>query len=127
MENMLTDETTTASGPVRCPICAQVNEPSRLCRHVRWTFDQGGPIDFAVFALETSPYVRARGHKASEISQVWLQMHGEWIVERVITHFDASDGYVFGDLAHLDLLARDIWKEFRPDSERPQMHRVDSF
>jgi hypothetical protein len=117
----------TAPTSVRCPICAAPNQPGRLCRHVRWTFDQGGPIDFAVFALETSPYVRARGHKPSEISAAWLELYGEWIVDKVTTHFDASDGYVFGDLAHLDLLARDIWKEFRPENERPQMQRVDSF
>jgi hypothetical protein len=98
-----------------------------MCKHVRWTFDQGGPIEFAQFALETSPYVRARGHKASEISAQWYELHGDWIVEQVLLHFDASDGFVFGELAHLDLLARDIWKQFQPEIERPVMHRVDPF
>jgi hypothetical protein len=93
---------------------------------VRWTFDQGGPIEFARFALETSPYVRARGHKASEIDATWMQLNGDWVVERVLLHFEAVDGFVFGELANLDNLARDIWKRFRPDSERPQLHRVDS-
>jgi hypothetical protein len=128
METILSesDETITVEpGPVRCPICAQSNEPGRLCRHVRWTFDQGGPIDFALFAIETSPYVQARDHSAGDIGAAWLEQHGDWIVERVLLHFEATDGFVFGQLADVDLLARDIWREFHPEAERPQLERVD--
>ena len=131
METVLTgdEHISTEAAPVRCPICAQPNETgagrARLCRHVRWTFDQGGPIDFALFALETSPYVHARGHSAGDIGAAWLEQHGEWIVERVMLHFEATDGLVFGRLADLDLLARDIWREFHPEPERPQLERID--
>ncbi len=112
-----------APGAVRCPICAQLNEPMRYCRHARWTFDQGGPLDFARFAIETSPYVTARGFKSSDIPNLWWNERAEWVVERVLLHFDAADGYVFGDLAGMDLLARDIWKEFHPDPVRPSYTR----
>jgi hypothetical protein len=111
--------------PVICPMCAQPNTGARFCRHVRWTFDQGGPIEFARFALETSPYVRARGHSARSIGGAWMEEHGEWIVERVMLRFEALDGYVFGELSSLDMLARDIWTEYRPDPLRPQLHRID--
>jgi hypothetical protein len=30
---------------------------------------------------------------------------------------------VFGEIADLDLLARVIWKQFRPDPERPEYTR----
>ncbi|HLB24660.1 MAG TPA: hypothetical protein VJP07_11245 [Dehalococcoidia bacterium] len=114
-----------AGAPVRCPICAQPNEHMRYCRHVRWTFDQGGPLELARFALETSPYITARGHSSREIPKAWWDEKAEWIVEKVLLHFDAADGYVFGELSDLDLLARDIWREFQPEPERPQMQRVD--
>ncbi len=127
METILShgEETTIEAGPVRCPFCAHPNEPGRLCRHVRWTFDQGGPIEFACFALETSPYVQARGHSAKEISKFWLDEKGDWIVDCVLLHFEATDGFVFGQLADLDLLARDIWREFHPESERPRLDRFE--
>jgi hypothetical protein len=92
---------------------------------VRWTFDQGDPLDFARYALETSPYVHARGGRPSEISKDWWVGHGDWVVDQVLLHFDASDGFVFGDIAHLDLLARDVWRAFKPESGRPQIARVD--
>jgi len=114
-----------AGAPVRCPICAQPNEHMRYCRHVRWTFDQGGPLELARFSLETSPYITARGHSSREIPKAWWDEKAEWIVEKVLLHFDAADGYVFGELSDLDLLARDIWREFQPEPERPQMQRVD--
>jgi len=106
---------------VRCPICGRSNAPMRYCRHVRWTFDQGDPVDFARFAVETSPYVRARGHTPSQIGREWWLAHGEWVVERVLVRFDARDGYVFGELAHVDMLAREIWLESHPEpvSEEP--------
>ena len=100
-----------------------MNEPMRYCRHVRWTFDQGGPLDFARFAVETSPYVSARGFKSSDIPNLWWNEHEGWVVEQVLLHFDAADGYVFGEIADLDLLARDVWKQFRPDSVRPSYAR----
>ena len=125
MNKLIVEGAISADTPVRCPICARPNQATDLCRHVRWTFDQGGPLEFATFALETSPYVRARGHGASEISGKWLAAHGDWIVDCVLQHFDASDGYVFGDVGQLDLLARDIWREFHPEAERPRLDRVD--
>lgn len=43
-----------------------------------------------------------------------------WIVDQILLRFDAFDGHVFGQIGDLDLLARDIWKEFRPDpASRP--------
>ncbi len=114
-----------AADAVRCPICAHPNAPMHYCRHVRWTFDQGDPMDFAHFAMETSPYARARGCALRDIPKSWWDENSEWIVEQVMLHFDACDGYVFGELADLDLLARDLWKRFRPDPVRPQMARVD--
>lgn len=125
METVITREATPADAPVLCPICSQPNQASRLCRHVRWTFDLGSPVDFACFALETSPYVRARGHSGANIGTAWLDQHGDWIVDRVMVHFEAWGGFVFGHLGDLDLLARDIFKEFHPDPVRPQLHRFD--
>jgi len=109
--------------PVRCPVCGASNLPMQYCRHVRWTFDQGGPLDFAHFALDTSPYVRARGASVRDIPRAWWDEHAEWIVEQALLHFDARDGYVFGEIVDVDLLARDIWKEFRPEPVRPAIAR----
>jgi hypothetical protein len=108
---------------VRCPICGEHNLPMQYCRHVRWTFDQGGPLDFAHFALEMSPYVRARGASVRDIPRVWWDERVDWIVEQVLLHFDASDGYVFGEIVDMDLLARAVWKEFRPERARPSIVR----
>lgn len=110
---------------VRCPICAYGNAPMQHCKHVRWTFEQGDPIDFARFAMGTSPYTRARGFSLSEIPAFWWEQRGEWVVEQVMLHFEAADGYVFGEIADLDLLSRDVWKAFRPDPVRAEMARVD--
>ncbi len=114
-----------AVASVRCPICAQANAPGRHCRHVRWTFEQGGPLEFARFALDASPYTRARGFALRDISKRWWAEHEEWLLDDVLLHFDANDGYVFGELADLDLLARDVWCAFRPDPEPTGMTRVD--
>ncbi len=116
-------ESEAQTATVRCIICGHVNEPMRYCRHVRWTFDQGDPLDFARFAIETSPYVTARGGKSSDIPASWWELNGEWVVEQVELHFEAMDGYVFGEIADVDLLARDIWKHFRPDPIRPEYTR----
>lgn len=106
---------------VRCPICAEPNRTLRYCRHVRWTFDQGGPLDFARFALETSAFVERSGGDCRRIPRGWWEERGDDVTDRVLTHFDAREGYVFGDLAHLDLLARDIWNMFQaqPPGPRP--------
>jgi hypothetical protein len=113
-----------ASPPhARCPLCGQLNAAMRFCRHVRWTFDRGDPVEFARFAVETSPYVRLRGHSAKEIPSPWWRDHGDWIVDRVLVHFDATDGYVFGELGALDVLAMEVWKEFHPDGARPEVAR----
>ena len=116
-----------AAQPVRCPICAQPNAPMQYCRHVRWTFDQGGPIDFAQFALESSPYTKARGFSLRSVPRSWWDDNVEWVVDQVMVHFDAVDGYVFGENADLDLLARDVWKAIHPDAARAQPARVDLF
>jgi len=108
---------------VQCPVCGRENIPGALCRHVRWTFDQGDPLDFARFALETSPYTDARKLRVRDIDREWWASHGEWIVEQVMWRFDARDGYVFGELADLDLLARDIWKAFAPEPDRAPLPR----
>lgn len=122
----ITDPASAADGPaVRCPICAEPNGARFRCRHVRWTFDRGGPLDFVRSVLESSPYISGRGHKASEISSAWLEAHGEWLVERVLLHFDATEGFVFGRLSDTDMLARTIWQAFRPDTERAKIGRVD--
>jgi hypothetical protein len=124
MGTIVTNATETGA-PVRCPICAHPNEVGRMCRHVRWTFDQGDPLDFARFAIETSPYIQARGHSSREIPKMWWDEKGDWVFEKVLLHFDASDGFVFGEMKDVDLLARDVWREFNPEPERPQMQRVD--
>ncbi len=53
--------------PVRCPICGRDNQPGAHCPHVRWTFDQGDPLDFARFAMETSRYRHPKGLGARSI------------------------------------------------------------
>lgn len=100
---------------VRCPLCTRTSEPGRHCRHVRWTFEQGGPLDFARAALLGSPYTRLKGYRAADIPPNWWFERGDQIVDLVLLHFDATEGFVFGELAHLDLLARDLWREFRPE------------
>lgn len=103
---------------VRCPICGMLFRlAAEHARHIRWTFDQGSPIAFAQFALETSPYLRGIGAQPRTIPDAWWESHGDWVVDRVLLHFDARDGYVFGDVAQLDRLARDIWKEFVEPAE----------
>lgn len=105
---------------VFCPICGiSYARPDDHSRHIRWTFEQGNPIDFAHFAMRASPYVQGIGARPTDIPAQWWEDHGEWVVEQVMRHFEAVDGYVFGEVVHLDLLARDIWKEFaRPQEEQ---------
>lgn len=126
MGTIVTEGGSAAPGaPVRCPICAQPNLHGQMCRHVRWTFDQGDPLDFARYALETSPYISARGHSVREIPRIWWDEKAEWIVDNVMLHFDAAEGFVFGEIGDLDLLARDVWKEFQPDVSQPRFERID--
>lgn len=109
-----------ASSGVSCPICGiHYAAAADHSLHVRWTFEQGNPIDFARFALTASPYVRGIGARPTDIPADWWEQHGEWVVEQVLRHFEAADGYVFGELVHLDLLARDIWKEFSSRNRWP--------
>ncbi len=112
---------------VRCPICAHPNAPGEHCRHVRWTFDQGDPIDFARFALYASPYTQARGYSVAAVPRSWWDENIEWVVDQVMLHFDAAAGYVFGNVVDLDLLSRDIWKAIHPDAARLDIVRVDRF
>jgi hypothetical protein len=122
--DQVTGEDQDEAQPARCPVCGVHNTPGTHCRHVRWTFDQGDPLDFARFALETSPYISNRGARPSDIPGAWWKEHGDWVVEQVLLHFEADNGYVFGEIADLDLLARDIWKAFRPDPVRPGIART---
>ena len=114
-----------AAEAVRCPRCGEDNAATRHCRHVRWTFDQGDPLEFARFAMETSPYTHTRGFSLRDIPKIWWDKNGAWLVDQVMLHFDAHDGYVFGEPADADLLARDVWKAFRPDPVRAEMARID--
>jgi hypothetical protein len=109
----------------RCPICGVENAPPNLCRHVRWRFEQGDALAFARHALEASPYVRGRGHKPADIPRQWWLDHGEWIMDQIDFRLHIGDGYLFGELVDLDLLARDVWKRFQPDHERQDIARVD--
>ena len=127
MRNINQHDSQPAAQPVRCPICAQPNAPMQHCRHVRWTFDQGDPIDFARFAMETSPYTRTRDYSVRSVSQYWWDANVEWVLDQVMLHFEAVDGYVFGEIADLDLLVRDLWRSIYPESARPDMARVDHF
>ena len=111
------------AGPVRCPICGLMNRRLAYCRHVRWTFDQGDPIEFARFAMSTSHYQHPHGLTLRNIPKIWWDEHGEWVVERVLERFGAADGYVFGEPAELDLLTMDIWKAFEPQPARAPIAR----
>ena len=113
------------AGEVRCPICGSLNAWMRYCQHVRWTFDQGGPLDFARFAVETSPYIRKRGFEPSVIPDIWWTAWSDWITQQALLRFDARDGYVFGYVGDLDTLSKDIWHEFRPDTARRALLRYD--
>lgn len=107
-----------APGNVRCPLCGvSFRLATEHARHIRWTFDQGSPIAFARHALEASPYLRGLGARPSDIPDTWWKAHEDWVVDRVLLHFDASEGYVFGEIVQLDLLARDIWREFIEPAE----------
>jgi hypothetical protein len=109
----------------RCPICGCENGVPNLCRHVRWRFEQGDALAFAKHALEASPYTRGRGHKPTDIPKQWWMDHAEWIMEQIDFRMHIGDGYLFGELGELDLLARDLWKRFQPDHERDGIARID--
>jgi hypothetical protein len=126
MSSTLTGRLAAIERPgVPCPICGTPNKTGITCPHQRWTFNRGGPLDFARFALETSPYIRNGGHDARQITTAWLEAHGDWIVDRVLSRLQAIDGYVFGELNDIDHIARDIWKAFSPDPNRPALQRID--
>lgn len=109
---------------VRCPVCAQPNTADSTCWHVRWTFDRGGPMQFAKHAVSVSPVTAARGHKTDDIPAAWWDDNGEWLMKRMMVRFDAFEGFVFGELADVDLLAKDIWSRFRPEAARPEIQRI---
>ncbi len=110
------------SSGVHCPICG-ISYPQAAdhSRHIRWTFQQGDPIDFARFAMTASPYVRGIGARVADVPAEWWQQHGEWVVERVLRHFEAEEGYVFGEVVQLDLLAMEIWKEFSEPADQASL------
>jgi hypothetical protein len=119
MHNDFLDHASAADGETpaeleRCPICGRTASKG-LCRHVRWSFDQGGPVEFGRFALESSPYVRGRGHRPGDIPESWWLIYGDWIIDQIGYRLRIGDAHVFGELADLDALARDIWKKFQPD------------
>ena len=116
-------EGTEPTDTVRCPLCGVGNTAFDHCKHVRWTFDQGDALDFTRFALETSPYTANRGFRVREIPKLWWEEHGDWLIEELELRFGIADGFVFGDIAELDLLARDVWKLFRPDPAVPEIVR----
>ena len=116
-------EGTQPQADVRCPLCGAGNTPGNHCRHVRWTFDQGDALDFTKFALETSPYTANRGLRTRDIPRPWWEEHAAWLFDELSLRFDISDGFVFADIAELDLLARDVWNEFQPDPSRPTVQR----
>jgi hypothetical protein len=111
--------------PARCPICGRGNAPGDHCRHVRWAFEQGDPLDFVKYAMQASPYVRGRGHRWTEIPKQWWLAHADWIIEQVDQRLHIGEGYVFGEVADLDVLARDVWKAFAPDHDRPAIARIE--
>jgi hypothetical protein len=114
---------TSPAASVRCPICAQYNSDAGHCRHVRWTFEQGDPVAFARFAIAESPYTRRRGHQPQDITDDWWAENAGWVVDHVMLRFEADGGFVFGELADMDILARDIWNVVDPEPERPAIVR----
>ena len=118
----------TASGgdePVRCPVCGAGNTLANTCRHVRWQFDQGDPITFAQCALEVSPYIRNRGGRPGDIPRAWWPQNGDAVIDLVLLHFAVEEPFVFGELSDLDLLARDVWRLFKPEPLRAGIQRID--
>jgi len=119
------DDTENAAAPVRCAVCGVSNTLGDTCRHVRWQFDQGDPVEFARCALEVSPYVSNRGGRTTDIPHSWWLSNGDAIVDLVLLHFAVAEPFVFGELSDLDLLSRDVWKLFKPEAARPAIHRID--
>lgn len=109
---------------VRCPVCAQPNSAETKCRHVRWTFDRGGPLQFAKHALSVSPVTFARGNNVGEIPSPWWDANGDWLMGQLEMRFDACEGFVFGELGDIDLLAKDIWSRFQPEAPRAGITRI---
>ena len=116
-------EGTDPPAPVRCPLCGAQNTSLDHCKHVRWTFDQGDALDFTRFALETSPYTENRRLRTRDIPNPWWEEQADWLLGQIELRFGVSDGFVFGDIAELDLLARDVWTRFVPDPARPEIAR----
>ena len=111
--------------PVRCPLCGRGNTTTDRCRHVRWTFAQGDPLDFARHALEASPFTSGRGYSIVEIPAQWWPLHGERLIELIDLHFGVHDGFVFGELVDIDVFARDVWRIARPEPIPAGLVRID--
>lgn len=107
----------------RCPICGHAAQSEWLCKHVRWTFDQGDPMDFARHVVKSSPYTAGCGLRPSDVNPAWWSANGERVFDLITLHFEAAGGYVFGDLKDVDLLARDIWRMHTPEQERQPLVR----
>ena len=103
---------------VRCPRCGQGVEGKAGCRHLRWTPDRGGPVEFTKYVLETSPYTEGRGFHAGSIPSTWWEPRLDWLLERILIRLDVVDDYCFGDPVDLDLLCLDVWHRFAPEPER---------
>jgi hypothetical protein len=97
---------------VRCPLCGAPNTSNGQCRHVRWTFDRGGPLDFARHALSASPFSQRLGRNTAALNAEWMQAHGEEVIDLIMLHFGVDEGFVFGEIAQLDMLSRDMWRIF---------------
>lgn len=102
---------------VRCPRCRQAVQEGGGCRHLRWVPKLGGPIDFAKFAVRSSPSTERRGFSASSIPAGWWEAHHDWLLERITVRLDVVDGYCFGEPVDMDRLCLDIWHEFAPEPE----------
>lgn len=94
------------------------------CRRLYWTPQRGGPLDFAKFAIETSPYTKRRGFSVKRIFPTWWESQQDWLLERILRHPDVVHGYCFGEPVDLDRLCMDIWHRHSPEPERPGPERV---
>ncbi len=108
---------------VSCTRCGREIVDKIGCRHLRWTPERGGPIDFARYVVHTSPYTQARGLKSMTIPQRWWEVHFDWLLERIEAHMDVHEGFVFGETSDLDLLCMDLWHKIAPEPTRAAIDR----
>jgi hypothetical protein len=111
---------------IACPHCGhEIVDRMAGCRHLRWTPDRGGPIDFAMYVVFNSPYTSGRGLRAIDIPTKWWEEQYEWLLDRVSTRLSVVDGYVFGEMVDIDLFCMDIWHRFAPEPARVGIDRSD--